>query len=424
VSRLLTSTIAVLTALLCAVSSGFVASPATAADPVRLLLTGDSITHGRHGDFTWRYRLDQEFRRQGVPVELVGQHSTPYQDPGYPTSTYAAPDFDHDHFARAGWQLSEMADQVRAEVAQQQPDVIVLAAGINDLLRGQSVDQLEASLREWISEARAGRPDVDILISPLLSEAKANGENVNAQVADYDARLRRVAAELTALDSSITVAATDVGWTPSTTNTWDGLHPTPTGETFIAQRIAEGLQVAGILPGPPAIGPRTVAWPRQQRPQVTLAGTTATVSWSRQAVSAAKVRVQRIGGPLRAPATLYRYGYARFSVVRGATYDIRVQLVRGTMSGPWGQVRRLRVPAAPVTRRPAAPARVTVTRSAVRWAAANGARRYVVKARKVGKKKWVTRRTTGTRVSLSRVAVVKVRSVNAVGTSAWRRAHR
>jgi lysophospholipase L1-like esterase len=424
VSRVLTSLVVGLSALLCALTTTVVTTPAHAADQVRLLLTGDSITNGRHGDFTWRYRLDRELRRQGVSFQLVGSHNTPYQDPGFPRSTYAATGFDPDHFARAGWQLSEMVGQIKAEVAKWTPGVVVLEAGINDLLKGQSVADLQASLRAWIAQAREGRSDITIVISPLLTETKANGENVNAQVTAYNTLLPEIATELGTEESPIVVAPTDVGWSPSTTYTWDGLHPTPTGETFIAQQIARGLQQAGVLPHEPAIGPRTIAWPHQQVPKVTLAGTTATVSWSRQAVSAGRVRVQRIGGPLRAPATLYRYGTASFAMVRGATYDIRVQLIRGTMVGPWGRALRVRIPAAPVARVPAAPAKVTVTRTVVRWTPAAGARAYLVRARKVGTHRWVTRRTTATQISLKRVAVAKVRSVNAVGHSAWRRDHR
>ncbi len=38
----------------------------------RVLLFGDSITQGRPGDWTWRYRLWQQLRDTGRPVDFVG----------------------------------------------------------------------------------------------------------------------------------------------------------------------------------------------------------------------------------------------------------------------------------------------------------------------------------------------------------------
>lgn len=403
-------------ALVVALATLNVSPAAAAADPVRVLLTGDSITHGRHGDYTWRYRLAKEFQRQHVPFDFVGSASTPYQDPGFGPSTYADPNFDRNHFARAGWQLRYMAPQIAAEVAEQRPDVIVLAAGINDLLHGQSVDELEASLRSWITQARKGRSVVRIVISPLLAEAKVDAALINAQVTDYDTRLPGLAADLSTLLSPITVAQTNQGWTPTTTTTWDGLHPTPTGETFIAQRIAEALQQIDVLASAPAIY-RPVAWPLTQHPAVTLAGSTATVTWSRQAVSAALIRLQRVGGALLAPATPYRGGSAGFALVPGATYDVSLQSIRGTMSGPWGPATRIRVPVPP---RPAAPARVAVTSTGVRWSASATARSYVVKFRKVGTEHWQRRETKALKLSVPKIRVAKVRAVSAGGKSGWK----
>jgi lysophospholipase L1-like esterase len=395
------------------------ASTATAGGGVRVLLTGDSITHGRHGDYTWRFRLAQEFQRQGVPFDFVGSWSAPYQDPGFAPSVYANPNFDTDHFARAGGQLRDMAQAIEDEVATQKPDVIVLEAGINDLLRGQTVAQVEGSLRSWISAARKGKSGVRIVLASVLTtERRADtGQSLGPSVAKYDADLPRIAATMSTLQSPVTVARTNQGWTPSALNTTDGLHPTPTGETFIAQRVAEELLRVGILHSTPAIY-RIVPWQHEERPVVTFSGkrqtTTAMVSWSRQAVTAAKVRVQQVGGALQAPAIEYFYGSARFPVVRGATYDVSVQLMRGTMAGPWGPMTRIRVPLAP-----SAPAQVTVTEDRVRWTASPGATAYEVQYRLIGRQRWVMEQTATLRLRVPDVKLAKVRALSAVGPSAW-----
>lgn len=43
--------------------------------PLRVMVVGDSISHGSEGDFTWRYRMWEWFRANNVSVDFVG----PYQ---------------------------------------------------------------------------------------------------------------------------------------------------------------------------------------------------------------------------------------------------------------------------------------------------------------------------------------------------------
>lgn len=40
--------------------------------PISVMVVGDSITQGREGDWTWRYRLWQWFQGEGVAVNFVG----------------------------------------------------------------------------------------------------------------------------------------------------------------------------------------------------------------------------------------------------------------------------------------------------------------------------------------------------------------
>lgn len=42
---------------------------------IRVMIVGDSITQGREGDWTWRYRLWQWFQEQGVEVCEFSLHS-------------------------------------------------------------------------------------------------------------------------------------------------------------------------------------------------------------------------------------------------------------------------------------------------------------------------------------------------------------
>jgi hypothetical protein len=48
------------------------AAAAVEAEPVRIMLFGDSITQGSTGDWTWRYRLWQTLAAAGVDFDFVG----------------------------------------------------------------------------------------------------------------------------------------------------------------------------------------------------------------------------------------------------------------------------------------------------------------------------------------------------------------
>jgi lysophospholipase L1-like esterase len=408
---------------------GLSLAPAAVADggtpPLRILLTGDSITHGRHGDYTWRYRLAKEFQRQGVAVDFVGSDSSPLVDPGFATASYADPHFDHNHFAKSGWQLREMVFRIGDEVMAQRPDVIVLEAGINDFRYHPDdpnvVAETETALRKWIANVRTAKPDIRILLSPVLSADTLGAARLNGLAKQYNAALASDAVALSTPDSPITVATTDQGWNPAGNMTADGMHPSPTGETFIAQRIAEAMRRVGLLPGKPAIF-RTLAWMRTLRPVVKTAGSRATVSWSTQAISGARIRLHRLGHAARTSKALASRGRATFTVARGATYEFRLQLVRSRMTGPWGPITRVHIPRRQP--RPATPARATVNAQRVHWTASARATYYVVKIRKLHHKRWTTRHTTTTTLAVTKVGAAKVRAVNASGHSAWRRANR
>jgi lysophospholipase L1-like esterase len=315
---------------------------------LRVLLTGDSITQGRHGDYTWRYRLYREFQRQGVPVDFVGSRSSVYVQPGYSSASYAAPHFDRDHFAIFGWQLSSMVHAIGREVAKQQPDVVVLEAGINDLRNHAGdpaiVTTTATALRQWIARVREAKPDVRILLSPVLKVDTARAAVLNPLVARFDAAEAAIAAELTTSDSPITVATTNQGWNPSARRSYDGLHPTPTGETFIAQRIAEALRRVHVLRAAPHIY-SVVAWRQTQRARLGLVGRRATLSWSRQAISGVRVDVRRPRGRWVAMTGLQRTGRVVVRLSRKGVYQFKVRQVRARMVGPWGPVVQLRVKA-------------------------------------------------------------------------------
>ena len=109
----------------------------------------------------------------------------------------------------------------------------------------QSPQDLEAVLRQFVADARAADPDVDLVLGripqPWIDKVPA-----------FNSRVDALAAELTTADSRIVSAQTDAGLVRSE-DTWDTFHPNARGDVKIAAAIADALSILGI--GPPAERP-------------------------------------------------------------------------------------------------------------------------------------------------------------------------
>ncbi|MGB2572541.1 fibronectin type III domain-containing protein [Micromonospora citrea] len=264
------------------------ATAQAAAQPAKIMIAGDSISHGSSGDWTWRYRLWKHFVANGITADLVGPRNDLENimtaEAGDADHTYADPSFDQDHNANWGRQLREAAAEIRDDVAQYDPSTLLVLLGINDLgWHGRSAEEVEVDLRAFIANARSGRADVRIVLGKLLPTKRAIDEPVFAdKVAAYNDRLASVAAELTTATSPIVVADTPNGFVAAD-HTWDGVHPNSRGELRIAAAFADTLSSAfGIGASYARPFPEVPIGP-QDAPDVTVVptgATTADLSWT------------------------------------------------------------------------------------------------------------------------------------------------
>lgn len=408
-------------ACLGALSLVLVTSPAQADNPpLRVLLTGDSITQGFHGDYTWRYRFARELTRQGVAYDLVGSRKDPIVKAGFASAQYLDPNFDSDHFALGGSLLGSQAQRIDNEINAQRPDVVVLSSGINNLRAGSTPAQTDANLRAWVASARSVKADIRIVLSPVLDAIDYSRPYLRQSIVDYNALLAATAAELATDESPITVADTSRGWS-ATVHTAENLHPNPTGETLIAQRIAETFHQLGYLPQQPDIFRRTV-WNRTPRVGVAFDGQRAVLRWDHQALTSGHVYLHRVGYPGYTSSSNFGGGtMTTTKLVPGAVYDFGVQFVRGRMVSPFGPLTRARVPLPP---RPAAVAGARIDAAGVHWASSVAATSYRVQFQRVHRKRWITRTTTGLELRVAKVRRARVYAVNAGGPSPVRNAAR
>lgn len=392
-----------------------VSAPAHAADPIRILAAGDSITQGFHGDYTWRYRLYKEFERQGVPADFVGSRRDVTQSAGWAHSEYADPNFDREHFAWAGVTLRVMASWIGAEVDSQDPDLLVLAAGVNDLRAGLTAQETNASLRRAIANARSAKPRIRILVAPVLDARDPSRPALSsAVISTYNSLARSTVSGMSTSESPVTWADTTRGW-QLTQYTIEDLHPNPTGETHIGQRVGEALHALGVLPSPPQIF-RILPWPRISAITAKRSGTRVHLTWSWQGTTGSRVMMTRVG----APGIHYRWvhgGALTTAALPPGVHTFRVQLMRGRTTGSYGAVARVTIPRGPA---PAPVARVVVDKVGAHWSRSSLATSYIVKFRAGNKRRWVTRSTTGLHLFAPRMKRARVWAVNASGRSPMR----
>ena len=222
------------------------ASASTPDDgPVRVMMLGDSVTHGLSGDYTWRYFSWRGLEKTGADVDFVGPHVGTYSEAGWFDGTYADSRFDQDHASRYGlsmWETlffpgGERTPSVE-ELMAHEPDVIVETLGVNDLMTlNQTSEQLASHVVEIVRRARAVDPTVDVVLGSLpqvwIERAPA-----------YNAMLPGIAAELSTSASRVVV--TPVAAFTRGVETYDDAHPTLLGMRKIAESVSAGLEQLGI----------------------------------------------------------------------------------------------------------------------------------------------------------------------------------
>lgn len=233
------ATVAIAAALLASLAAPVAAHAET--DTTRVMVVGDSVTHGQHGNYTWRYFASKQL---GDRVDFVGPHRGTIDGHNTFGGSYADPDFDQDHASRWGlsmWETlywnSETAPSV-ASLMVSDPEVVVVTLGFNDLIgMNQSPEQTIGHMGEFVSRVRAVNPDVDFVLGSLPQEWYE-------QIADYNDLLPTAASALSTPGSEVVVTPTAV--LELGVDTYDAAHPTTSGDRLIADAVLSGLGELGI----------------------------------------------------------------------------------------------------------------------------------------------------------------------------------
>ncbi|MFJ8075512.1 GDSL-type esterase/lipase family protein [Streptomyces sp. NPDC096176] len=216
---------------------------------MRFLFVGDSMTIGRAGDYSWRYRMWQHLEASPAPYEIVGPRhelydteanapaSHAYADPAFPAAARR-------HLAGWGEGWLHMAPVIRETVARERADVLLVSLGLIDLGFYTDSDQTAANARAFISEARLANPHVRMVLLPVIPNIRAESDAPFAAECDrFNTLLAKAVADLDTSGSPILLASHPASYDIHT-DTYDGTHPGPTGEIKLAGAFADAMHQA------------------------------------------------------------------------------------------------------------------------------------------------------------------------------------
>ncbi|KAF7590851.1 hypothetical protein BBP40_002320 [Aspergillus hancockii] len=234
---------------------------------LRVMIVGDSMSQGREGDWTWRFRIWEWFRDQGLAVDLVGPYNGTAQSdlPAVPapplyeephltseirtSGGYAAgvsPDFDRDHFAIWGRAAAIDKGLIYNVLAAYPADLMLLMLGFNDMawFHSDAAGTVE-SMQTLITNARAANTKLKFAVANVPQRSFISGrEDLPVSTNVYNALLREAIPGWSTLESPVRLVelqenydcepiACPVGY--------DGLHPNALGEYQIARAFTLAL---------------------------------------------------------------------------------------------------------------------------------------------------------------------------------------
>ncbi|KAK3180954.1 hypothetical protein K4F52_007768 [Lecanicillium sp. MT-2017a] len=224
----------------------------------KILIVGDSISHGQEGDFTWRYRIWEWFKNNAADTkpEFVGpytgtqERSKPKEpqpprldsDPDLDNSPRTSggyyqgmPKFQSNHFAVWGRQIAQDIPRIRDVVSKYKPDILLVLLGFNDM----------GWFDNFIKEARKASPGVKLAIANVPQRSLIGGrEDLPLKTTAYNKALPEL---LKRHDSDLSTTrlvdlADNYDCAPAHCPAgYDGLHPNAYGEYLIAQAFSRTL---------------------------------------------------------------------------------------------------------------------------------------------------------------------------------------
>ena len=193
---------------------------------------GDSITDGYNIPGGYRIELEDLLAEDRRSVDFVGSRSNG------PASLA-----DREHEGHSGWRIDEIAANVDGWLEAQQPDVVLLMIGTNDILQTYDLAGAPRRLSELIDRITTAVPSATVLVSTLTPLGNA----------EQDERVRSFNAAIPAIVNGKVAGGKDVELVDmypalTTGDLADGVHPSSAGYDTMATVWRSAL--SSVLPSP------------------------------------------------------------------------------------------------------------------------------------------------------------------------------
>ncbi|KAF5962657.1 carbohydrate esterase family 3 protein [Fusarium bulbicola] len=240
---------------------------------LRVMIIGDSMSQGREGDYTWRYRIWQFFKQNGIDVEMVGPYKARiklYQVPPDPptapsppalygkpvpssapkTSGGYAADVDEaflsncNHFS--AWPVAVDKGLIESVLQSTPADLILFMLGFIDMgwFYSDAAGTLD-SFDAFVTNAQASNPNVKIAMADVPQRSFIQGRNdlvknteiYNKLLPDYISKWSTKQSPIHLVPLAENYDCQPSGCPAGT----DGLHPNAEGEFQIASIFSKTL---------------------------------------------------------------------------------------------------------------------------------------------------------------------------------------
>ena len=173
-------------------SSLFLAGPVRAANPIRIDCIGDSITLGYTDNPTWSVPYEFGYRsglytllnNAGYSFQFVGSSPEPWNGAsGLPTNT-PSPDLrtvNQDHCeGYGGWNTSNVLSNIGPWLAADNPNVVLLMIGINDISPGSSGNPTgaESNLNAIVQNIVTTKPNANVIVAQVTPYASGYTDSI------------------------------------------------------------------------------------------------------------------------------------------------------------------------------------------------------------------------------------------------------
>ena len=184
---------------------------------------GDSITESIVGLNSYRFWLYNMLINAGLNIDFVGNRSGVFG--GFPSNR----NFDTDHQAVTGIRADEVIPQLASIAGANDPDIVLLFLGTNDILEFQDVNSTLNDLSRIIDILREQNPLVKVLIAQITPTSRPQAQSI----AILSQRIAQLANQKNQRISPV-VAVDQFNGFSVALDTYDGLHPNTSGDIKIA----------------------------------------------------------------------------------------------------------------------------------------------------------------------------------------------